>query len=126
MPVVPLHFTELRRMTGLVGSRDLQPRDVAVFMVLLSHTDPMTSKVEISAQEAGDLIGMQTAHICASIKRLVVGKALQRTYSERTGTYTLHLAGDIVTASKRKAVAKRWLAEGGEDAACSLPSSRPI
>ena len=115
MTVIPLHFAELRRVTDLVGVRALQPRDVAVFSVLIGHMDPMTSVVEVSAHEVGELIGMQTAHVCASIKRLVAGKVLQRTYSERTGTHTLLLGGDIVTPSRRKAAVERWLAEEEED-----------
>jgi hypothetical protein len=116
MPVVPMHFAELRRVVGLVKTRELQPRDCAVFWVLVSHVDPMTSKVKVSAQEVGDLIGMQTPHVVASIKRLVKGSALKRTYNEDTGVHTLHLASDIVSARRRKAVVERWLAEEGEDA----------
>jgi hypothetical protein len=111
MPVVPMHFAELRRVVSLVGSRELQPRDCAVFWALVSHVDPMTSKVKVSAQEVGDLIGMQTPHVVASIKRLVEGSVLKRTYNEDTGVHTLHLASDIVSARERKAVVERWLAE---------------
>jgi hypothetical protein len=111
MSILPMTFGEIRRVVDLVGTRELQPRDAAVFIVLTNHTDPMTSKVQIGAEEVGELIGMQTPHVVASIKRLVTGGVLKRTYSERTGVHTLHLADDKVKPRQRRAVVERWLAE---------------
>ena len=118
MTILPMTFGEIRRVVDLVGTRELLPRDAAVFMVLSNYTDPMTSKVRIGAEEAGELIGMQTPHVIASIKRLVGGGVLKRTYSERTGVHTLHLADDKVKPRQRRAVVEQWLAEldeAGED-----------
>lgn len=113
MTVLPIHVAESSRVVSLIGSRSLQPRDGAVFLALQLFTDPTTSRIEASAGAVAERLGMHLPHVVSSIKRLVEGGVIRRTYNPHTGTHALHLADDIVSPARRRAVVEEWLDESG-------------
>ena len=85
---------ELVRLFGeQLRVRALNPRDGAVWMLVISWLDPLTGSTDITAQEIADRLGMQRPHVVSSLQRLIRAGCLEKAYEGKTGTRLLSVPG---------------------------------
>jgi hypothetical protein len=57
-------------LAAAIGRRELQPRDGAVYLALLSFMNPITCRVDVRARVVAERVGMMEKHVISSISRL--------------------------------------------------------
>ena len=81
---------EVAALVAMIGRRELQPRDGAVYLALLSFMNPVDCRVRVRAQVVAERVGMMEKHVISSISRLCKAKYAFRHY-DREGEPVLLL-----------------------------------
>jgi hypothetical protein len=65
-----LSQAEVAALVAMIGRRELQPRDGAVYLALLSLMNPVDCRVRVRAAVIAGRLGMMEKHVISSISRL--------------------------------------------------------
>jgi hypothetical protein len=102
------HFEELERCVSLVGERKLQPRDMAVLVALMSHINPVTGKVEVTAKKLAEGLAMAYTDTVGSITRLRKELVVTRLVDDRSGVPYYLLNPHVVSVGTGKERGYLW------------------
>lgn len=81
---------EVAGLVSRIGRRELQPRDGAVYLALLSFMNPFGCQVKVRVQVIAHRLGMQDKHVISSISRLCKAGYVYRSWN-RSGEPVLTL-----------------------------------
>ncbi len=102
------HFEELERCVSLVGERKLQPRDMAVLVALMSHINPTTGKVEVTAKKLAEGLALGYTDTVGAISRLRKELLVSRLVDERSGVPYYLLNPHVVAVGTEKERGYLW------------------
>ena len=94
----------LSQAVQLIGERKLQPRDAALLLALMSHTDTMTGRIRVTSQRLSEQLGVQDSEVRAGIGRLKKQHQLRLIRNVETGERYYLLNPWVVRSGKDRAV----------------------
>ena len=98
---VMLQLTDLERMIQSISSRNLQLRDAAVMLALMTHTDTYSGRIKVTAHQLALDLNMQEADARSALARLKKENLLRLVNDKNTGERYYRLNPWMVRSSSK-------------------------